>query len=893
MDIENIREILNEFTNGQEWSRIRETQLRSMGATSYWIIDNEGSFVFKETQDKEGCQNVKSTSLDYENCQAAFLYLFYETKKRKRSIINKCHLKYITFSVPLMAENEVVGIVGGCQIESPAFMGKKERLISSSVIRAPQVKMVELLEKEVELLAIHCQSALDLIIKDRKLLEKEREIKDISLFYEIMEGERDKILSLDPNSLFRYFLSIISRIIKGQVYVLMLYNQAENELEIKMSLEEDGSLVSSSRVSIDKDIAEYVIKTKEPMLVKNIGQDERLANQRTINQYYTKSFLITPLMLQRKLIGVISINSELTHHIFNESELRVLQLICGYITVAIESSLLSYQEMKTKFNLEKEASQLKEGAHKIKTQTDALRQQIVTLSEQIEETVKLKKETEELKIQADKIENQTLFTKRFLELQTLEVATQEEETITLKRETEALSKQVEKYLSEEKTTPDITTYTQDLKRQTKKLYQQAGKLFSQVEMLKNQLREAEELLSKVKEVEELDSQTQQLKEQADTLRSQVDKLQNKADNLIVQAKEAEAIIAAASDMEKGKDLAEELNLLAEISSQMNKFKKPEEILNWVLLKIQPLFNSNLGAFLYAKGRILSINILYQSETSEKLLEEMKSKLLTTWSEIKSESMANKRVICNLSKESSWGTSLEDQEQIESFLIIPFNIKDREVGLLVLASSKKDFFGLEKKRFFSCLSNYLSLAVENNVLKEKTLSEIDELTKVYDHHYLKLTLDSEVKRAEFFNHNLSMILVDVDHLAKINNHYGYLMGNKVLINIAKTLKKNIKKIGFVARYGSDHFVLVLPETREDEAYQVAQKIKSEVSATVYHSKDSKFGITVNIGLVSYSDLIKDKTVPGLFKAVNKALLRAKHSRKNEVEIYRDNNHNGKT
>ncbi|MDI6786484.1 MAG: diguanylate cyclase [bacterium] len=889
MNIEDIREVLKEFADSKEWNRIQEFRLRNIGTTTYWIIDNEGRFIFHVERNEGDCKNIKATSIGYENCQSAFLSSFYQTRKGKRPVMNKCHLKYITFGIPLIVEGEVIGIIGGCQIKDPSLINEGIKIKSSSIIRASQLNMMELLEREIELLTIHCQSTLDLIIKDRKLMEKDNEIKSISRFYKIFEEEKYKIINLEPHKLFFLVLDVVSRIISGQTYVLMLYNENENKLEIKLGIEEDGTPIPSSKLGIDREIAAYVMEKKESILIKNIGEDERFVKRKMINQYYTKSLLVVPLVLRRKIIGVVSLNSEMTRHIFNESELRVLELICGYIAVAIETSLLSQKEIKTKDNLEKEAEKLKKEALDIKAQTNALREQVSGLNKQIIEAEKLKEKAEELKTHVDKITEKTLFTKKFLELQSVEIVNQEEEAIKLKKNTELLAKQMEKYISFQETSDDIGAYAKDLKIQTENLHIQAGKLFSQVEMLKSQLQEAEELLLKVKDVEKLSSQAQELREQTGLLRSQINKLKNQAESLIVQAKEAEAIIVQVQEIERKGKVPEALNLFAEISSQVNCFQKIEDMLNWFLLKIQPTFNFSLGAYLYVKGKNLYGNIFYHNETPESLLQSMKDKLKEFWSILENKSINTKKIVFKSFKESFEGIYLEKSDQIESYLIVTLTIMNKDIGLIALGSTKKNAFEPKNKKLLSCLSEYISLSMEKNeyIAKAKTWSNIDELTKVYNLHYLRHALDGEIKRAKTFKHAVSLIMLDVDNLAKINTHYGHFMGDKVLIKIARILKESIEEISLVARYGNNRFTVILPETEEEQACKIAEKIRSKISSVIYSSSGSKFNVTVSVGVASYSK-VTIKRVDELFRSVNKALTKAKRAGRNVVEVYNVNN-----
>ena len=116
------------------------------------------------------------------------------------------------------------------------------------------------------------------------------------------------------------------------------------------------------------------------------------------------------------------------------------------------------------------------------------------------------------------------------------------------------------------------------------------------------------------------------------------------------------------------------------------------------------------------------------------------------------------------------------------------------------------------------------------LERKT--EIDSKTGLYNAKYFSKVLKIELERANNFDRPLTVVLADLDLLRNVNNTYGHLAGDEVLIGIANILKNSMREFDIVARFGGEEFIILMPETNQDEAFHVIEEIRSSIDQTKF-------------------------------------------------------------
>lgn len=170
---------------------------------------------------------------------------------------------------------------------------------------------------------------------------------------------------------------------------------------------------------------------------------------------------------------------------------------------------------------------------------------------------------------------------------------------------------------------------------------------------------------------------------------------------------------------------------------------------------------------------------------------------------------------------------------------------------------------------------LLLALESTNEKLLMLSITDGLTGVYNHKYIVTRLEEECSRASRYKEELSIVLFDIDNFKKVNDTHGHQQGDEVLRQTSDTMDKILRVSDILGRYGGEEFLVILPNTNQEQAFTVANKIREQISKITFDIKDLKItmsgGIATHLG-GSYSQLIM---------AADMGLLEAKATGKNKI------------
>ncbi len=168
------------------------------------------------------------------------------------------------------------------------------------------------------------------------------------------------------------------------------------------------------------------------------------------------------------------------------------------------------------------------------------------------------------------------------------------------------------------------------------------------------------------------------------------------------------------------------------------------------------------------------------------------------------------------------------------------------------------------------------------LERKT--EIDQKTGLFNHQYFMQHLTKELNRANRFDRPLSIIMLDLDLLRNINNTYGHLAGDEVLIGIAHILKQSVREYDVVARFGGEEFAIMLPETTIQQSYERAEIIRRAIDGTEFTIPTSVTPIkaTISLGLAERESFTQ--TTQEIIHNADTALYHSKLSGRNQSFAY---------
>ena len=165
-----------------------------------------------------------------------------------------------------------------------------------------------------------------------------------------------------------------------------------------------------------------------------------------------------------------------------------------------------------------------------------------------------------------------------------------------------------------------------------------------------------------------------------------------------------------------------------------------------------------------------------------------------------------------------------EQTYKSFVSTPVDGR----GTLQVVSSKQQYFTEEDVNLLQILAQHvgerLARAEVEGDLRHQAIH--DQLTGLYNRHYLKEVLSKEVERAQRYGHTLSFLMIDINGFKEVNDRYSHTKGDKVLVKIGSLLQDNVREVDTVVRYGGDEFLILLPETG-DGSRTVVQRLKAEM------------------------------------------------------------------
>ncbi len=181
--------------------------------------------------------------------------------------------------------------------------------------------------------------------------------------------------------------------------------------------------------------------------------------------------------------------------------------------------------------------------------------------------------------------------------------------------------------------------------------------------------------------------------------------------------------------------------------------------------------------------------------------------------------------------------------------------------------------IRRKRYTDYLRDNLDHSLE--------LAVTDQLTGLHNRRYMVGQLEALVKRATLGGDPVACLLIDIDHFKKINDGYGHDVGDEVLREFAVRLASNVRAIDLPCRYGGEEFVVVMPDTKIEDAERIAERIRLHVAGSPFRVMNGSELLTVTISIGVAATLGAGDKPEALLKRADEAVYEAKASGRNKV------------
>jgi diguanylate cyclase (GGDEF)-like protein len=183
-------------------------------------------------------------------------------------------------------------------------------------------------------------------------------------------------------------------------------------------------------------------------------------------------------------------------------------------------------------------------------------------------------------------------------------------------------------------------------------------------------------------------------------------------------------------------------------------------------------------------------------------------------------------------------------------------------------------------FFMSMVEFVAARGERRL---ERLSVTDALTLLPNRRYFESAYKLEAAQNQRAQSHLSLAILDIDHFKQVNDNYGHDVGDQVLMHISELLRRSTRAGNVIARVGGEEFALLLPNTKQSEALEMAERIRINIEGSSYIHDGKRLPLTLSIGI---SEVDCEVPLEQSYKLADKALYEAKRKGRNRVETHTD-------
>jgi diguanylate cyclase (GGDEF)-like protein len=355
--------------------------------------------------------------------------------------------------------------------------------------------------------------------------------------------------------------------------------------------------------------------------------------------------------------------------------------------------------------------------------------------------------------------------------------------------------------------------------------------------------------------------------------------------LMILADQGATALESARLLAHSEDVARELSRLVEMSSALSASLDPRQVANLIAQHIAQALSFDECAISYwdrAGDRVRTLG--YYPATPPHELQELFD--IASYPETRRVLEVEATVVVDAEDPAAdpAEVALMSVDGYRTLVMLPLVAKGQSIGLVELLSKQKVVLEESRLELARTMANEAAIALENARLYEdaRDLADRDPLTGFYNHRYLHERLGEEVVRAQRSKQPLSVLMIDLDDFKLVNDTFGHLFGDRLLVWIAERIRSTLRLSDVPARYGGDEFALILPDADIDSARIAAERIL-QTFETEGFAADGRGPVPVSMSIGVASHPVDGRTATELIAAADRGLYRVKRHGGRRVDI----------
>lgn len=226
---------------------------------------------------------------------------------------------------------------------------------------------------------------------------------------------------------------------------------------------------------------------------------------------------------------------------------------------------------------------------------------------------------------------------------------------------------------------------------------------------------------------------------------------------------------------------------------------------------------------------------------------------------------------------------ETLSEINPYFVIPLIGIGGTYGIVFISNKITDSKYTDSQiSYISKIFSILSITMQNGLHYESSIT--DSKTGLYTNDFFFQHLNTTLSSVKRYKQSAAVLILDIDFFKKFNDTWGHLLGDKVLVSIANTLKKTLRNEDCIARFGGEEFSVLLSQCTQESVFKVAERIRMAIEDMVIYENNTPLKVTVSIGgvIIDYHENLEPRTI---FKKADLALYYSKEHGRNRSTIFK--------